>query len=745
MSPLFFFMGILFGYVWLPDFGGMVVGGLLGLLLAQLMALSQRLRELTRDLEVLKSLVEPATDAKAQVEQNPVQNPAQGSGQQGSPPVTPEPISAAASVLEAGDGSQGLVAATGRAAAPEQTEPVADARVKITDSPPLKDYQPAERELTAADRVFAAIKSYFTEGNLFVRVGVLVLFFGVAFLLNYAAEQGKFPIELRIAAIAAGGVALLVTGWRLRVQRTTYGLILQGAGVGVLYFTVYGSFRLYHLVPTTVAFPLMFLIGALAALLAVLQNARGLVVLGIAGGFLAPVLTSTGAGSHVALFSYYAFLNAAIVAIAWFRSWRMLNLLGFAFTFIIGTVWGVTRYRAEFFASTEPFLVLFFLLYVAIGYLFSIHQKPDLRGLVDGTLIFGTPLVGIALQASLVHRFEYGLAWSAAVLGVFYLVLAVLVKRRANAQLPLLGQAYLALGVIFSSMAVPYAADGQTTVAVWALEGAAILWLGARQQQLLARLFALLLQLGAGVVFLLDGLQAGFWPFFDAVFVSAILLAAAGLFSSWLVSQEYAGRRDWEKSLYPLLLVWGLCWWFGGFAQQLEAHYHRDFHFMATLAITLVTAAGFSYLARRLRWNTARTTALTLPPLFVVFALLTGNIPQHLGANGGWWVWPLAFVTYYLLLWRGDQDETKNTGLPWLHAGTGLLLLVFIGWEGHWHLVRVLPDRSIWLISFWALPPLVALSVMVRGNFWPLLQYRQVYLARLGMPLIGLESAVAPV
>src|SRR5690606_4939961 len=94
--------------------------------------------------------------------------------------------------------------------------------------------------------------------------------------------------------------------------------------------------------------------------LAVLQDARTLAVLGILAGFLAPVWLSTGSGNHVALFAYYAVLNAAIFAIAWMRPWRVLNLLGFAFTWGIGIAWGVLAYRPEHYASTQPFLLLFF-------------------------------------------------------------------------------------------------------------------------------------------------------------------------------------------------------------------------------------------------------------------------------------------------------------------------------------------------------------------------------------------------
>ncbi|MFW2374354.1 MAG: DUF2339 domain-containing protein, partial [Gammaproteobacteria bacterium] len=134
------------------------------------------------------------------------------------------------------------------------------------------------------------VKNYFSQGNLFVRVGMLVLFFGVAFLLKYAAEHSVFPIELRISAVAMAAMAVLFVGWRLRAKNTTYGLILQGGSIGVLFMTIYAAYQMYPLIPSIMAFALMLLLAICSALLAVYQNARVLAVLATVGGFLAPVL-----------------------------------------------------------------------------------------------------------------------------------------------------------------------------------------------------------------------------------------------------------------------------------------------------------------------------------------------------------------------------------------------------------------------------------------------------------------------
>ena len=128
--------------------------------------------------------------------------------------------------------------------------------------------------------LLAWVRDYFTGGNLVVRIGVIVLFFGVAFLLKFAADRNMLPIELRLAGVALGGAALLVIGWRLRVRLRAYALALQGGGVGLLYLTVFAALRLYDLLPPTVAFALMVVVAALSAFLAIGQNSMALAALG---------------------------------------------------------------------------------------------------------------------------------------------------------------------------------------------------------------------------------------------------------------------------------------------------------------------------------------------------------------------------------------------------------------------------------------------------------------------------------
>jgi len=234
---------------------------------------------------------------------------------------------------------------------------------------PWREQTPREPNLV--ERGIAAAKAWLFGGNTVLRVGVVLLFLGLAFLLRYATEGVEVPVELRYMGVAASALALLGLGWWLRRRNRNYALVLQGTGIAVLYLTVFAAMRLHPLLDPGMALGLLVAVTLFSAILAVQQNALGLAAAAALGGFAAPILTSTGSGNHVALFSYFALLNAGIFAIAWFKAWRLLNLIGFVGTFGIGFAWGLRSYTPELLWSTEPFLLLFFLMYVAIGLLFA--------------------------------------------------------------------------------------------------------------------------------------------------------------------------------------------------------------------------------------------------------------------------------------------------------------------------------------------------------------------------------------
>jgi uncharacterized membrane protein len=328
-------------------------------------------------------------------------------------------------------------------------------------------------------------------------------------------------------------------------------LTLQGAGIALLYLTSFAAMRLHHLLPPSVAFGLLIVFTAAATTLAVLQDALALASAAALGGFAAPILVSTGSGDHVALFSYFALLNTGILLVAWFKAWRVLNLIGFGGTFGIGIAWGIQSYVPELFASTEPFLVLFFFMYVGIGLMFARRKLLEADNApedaerytvlrwslgntdyIDGTLMFGPPLIGFGLQYAVVDSFYLGTAFSALALGLFYTLLAY--GLRGRERFGLLKEICLALGVMFATLAIPLAFEAQGIAMIWAVEGAGIYWLSLVQRRRLAKAFSLALIVAAAANYLRD-MDLGADTLLAGPPLGAALLGGALLFCHYAV------------------------------------------------------------------------------------------------------------------------------------------------------------------------------------------------------------------
>lgn len=603
---------------------------------------------------------------------------------------------------------------------------------------PMKSKGYAERPVAAhTESTPNPVIQWLLGGNTVVRVGVVILFFGVSFLLKYAYEHSHVPISVRLTGVAIGAIALLVFGWRLRERRAGYALTIQGGGIGVLYLNIFAAFRLYDLIPATPAFALLIAVTGISALLAILQDSLALAAFGVSGGFLAPLLTSTGQGSHVMLFSYYLILSLGILAISWHKAWRILNLLGFGFTFVIGGIWGAKFYGPEFFASTEPFLVLFFLLYVAIPILFARRQSGEAKPYVDGTLVIGVPLVAFGLQSGLVKDFEYGAAWSAFALAAFYILLASALWRETKARLRLLSEAFLALGVCFATLAIPLAFDGRLTSAAWALEGAAIVWIGMRQQRLLARSFGLALQFLAGIAFLGD-VDKGYatTPLLNGFFLGCAFIAIGGLFCSAYLDRRRETAKPWEQVVSGLLLAWGALWWTGGGLHEIERHILVEFRPTVALLFLVVSAAIFSLLSGSLSWQRARWPAYAILPLGALCAWQAFLQQSHPAAYLGFAAWPATFALHLWVLRRQEGNDAKLQ--YWLHAA-GLWLFAFVASrELGWQIDQAVDGKPVWPLIAWAMIPgaLLALITSSRGRAaWPVATNTESYLLAGALPL----------
>ena len=468
-----------------------------------------------------------------------------------------------------------------------------------------------------------------------IKLGMLLLLVGLASGYRYLAARGYFdiPIGLRLIAVALAAIAAIVFGYGKRVEKRSFSLSVQGAGLGALLLTVYAALQLYHLLDSPTAFGLMLVIVAVGVVLAVMQDALWLALFATIGGFAAPILASTGGGNYVHLFGYYLILNLGILAIALKKGWRSLNFLGAICTFGIGIGWGANYYRPEFFGNVEPFLLAFFGIYLTITVLYTLRHGAG-KPVLDGVLVFGVPLATLSAQAGLLAGQDKKLALSSFGAALIYGGLSYTLRTQEQASL--LRKCFTILAVTFFTLAIPLYFNAQITSALWAMEGAAVLWLGLNQKRTAPVLLGLLLQVFAWFSYF-NGYAAmtelpAFW---NAKCLGALILAFSSFACGWLLDRTSKDDSSIGAQLAPLAwlgAIFGLLWWSFAGISEINLHVYSSFRpavMIAFLSLTMLLSA----LARgALKFDSLRIGALV--PLAILaptalFASAVGPILEN--------------------------------------------------------------------------------------------------------------------
>jgi hypothetical protein len=193
----------------------------------------------------------------------------------------------------------------------------------------------------------------FMGAKLFAWLGGFALFLAVAYFVKYSFEHDLIPPEVRVALGFLVGIGLVV--WGVLLSQKQYWITahtLCATGILILYAVTFACRAVYHfaffgLVPT---FVLMALVTATAFLLSIRLEAQVVALLGMLGGFLTPVLLSTGRDAPLVLFSYIGLLDAGLLAVAQHRRWLYLAALAGA-----GTVTMQIGWAHEFFEREQYF------------------------------------------------------------------------------------------------------------------------------------------------------------------------------------------------------------------------------------------------------------------------------------------------------------------------------------------------------------------------------------------------------
>lgn len=279
-------------------------------------------------------------------------------------------------------------------------EPAAETPEPETPEPPPPPPPVAEAPLPPSGFSFERMKGSlsweeFMGAKLYGWIGGLSLFLAVAYFVKHSFDRGWLPPAVRVALGFALGLGLLVAGVVVRQKRyTVLSQTFAATGVLILYVVTFACRGIYHFPffgpgPT---FALMALITLAAFLLAVRLEAMVVAVLGMLGGFLTPILVSSGRDAPVALFAYIALLDLGLLAVAVVRKWRILSPLAMAGTVLMQLGWMSKYFRAGGYYEGDrifiPMAVLLGFNLLWLGATRLVARRDEHRAWFSGTAVW---------------------------------------------------------------------------------------------------------------------------------------------------------------------------------------------------------------------------------------------------------------------------------------------------------------------------------------------------------------------
>jgi uncharacterized membrane protein len=393
------------------------------------------------------------------------------------------------------------------------------------------------------------------------RIGIAAVLIGVSYFLKFAFDNNWIGPAGRVAVGLLAGIAIVV--WSEGFRRRGYLIFsysLKAVGIGVLYLSLYAAFQVYALVPSGVAFAMMFTVTAATAVMAWTQDAEVLAAFALIGGFSTPMLLSTGQNREVALFAYVAILDLGALALVILKPWRRLLVLSYLGTLGLYVGWYMTFYDLTQIRVTVGFATMFFAIFAVAPLLARPATKGGLSDSVP-PLVAVVNAAGYFLQIYIMFE-EIGTkdtAWFAIALAALYIFLSRQTRGRAAnpAAATTVDLLHLALALGFITVAIPIRLEAHWVTMGWFVEAAVLLWVAEKIHSELLNLFVIgALALGVGRLLLIDNFSVTQPVFNSRMATYAVAIAVLGAVA-WYGSRrkDESGRTAAVVSVVALNLL----------------------------------------------------------------------------------------------------------------------------------------------------------------------------------------------
>lgn len=384
----------------------------------------------------------------------------------------------------------------------------------------------------------------FIKQNILTIIGIFTLVLGIGYFVKYAIDKNWIGESARMGIGFLAGFILIITAHFIRKNYTVFSSIIMGGGIAVLYFTTTIAFREYHLFTQNTAFVVTCAITLLSIFLSYRYNSETLIIFSLFGGFLAPLMISTGQSNYIFLFTYLSLLNTGMLITVYLKNWKSVGWIAFIFTAIYLYFWTIEK--------TDLTSIIFYIITYIVFYAFALQNylKTSLLSKLDIlmlVLVNFSSIIGLVYIFSILKYEPLSIfPLSFALINIFFAF-----REYQNKKIERNYSVFAGIGISLLTLAVALQFKTHLITSVWAIEASLLLYVWKKTGHNIFKIFFYLLfplvilsQIMTWTEYINN--EKYLTLIFNPVFLTSLVVIASCFFNLILLKKESKEKSDVE-------------------------------------------------------------------------------------------------------------------------------------------------------------------------------------------------------
>jgi uncharacterized membrane protein len=395
----------------------------------------------------------------------------------------------------------------------------------------------------------------FLKQNALTIIGIFTLVLGIGYFVKYAIDKNWIGETSRAGIGFIVGISIIGIGHFLRKNYTVFSSIITGGGVAVLYFTTTIAFREYQIFSQNTAFLITCLITVISIALSYYYKSEILIILSLFGGFLAPLMISTGQSNYIFLFTYLSVLNIGMLIIAYLKHWKSVGWISFIFTSIYLSTWTTDHPTL----TSIPFYSITYIIFYAFA--LQNYIKKNLLLQLDILMLV---LINFSAVSGLVYIFNELQMFPVSVFPVAFAIINAIGLYREY-QKKNFGISYSVFASITVSLiTIAFALEIKThlTTSVWAIEASLLLYIWKKTNHKIFKIFFYVLFpmviLSQMITWARYFDSASLNVIFNPVFITSLVVIGSCFMNLFLLkkdSEEEKSELEFYENVFKFLCI----------------------------------------------------------------------------------------------------------------------------------------------------------------------------------------------